>query len=199
MKRWIISVIALALSVLMLASCSKQDPNAPEGYKTASNEHVDYALFVPQDWVIDTEEKSLVVAAHVSEMEGTNISMIEFENDKYSAETTEEGEEISPVSLYWKDNLDSLTKLFDIEEDQTTFELVTDGEQSTMGKTADGKTVPAFTYLYTGKVSGVELKYKQVIAHYKGSFYFFTYTAAVDRYDEFIDEVDLILDYIVFD
>lgn len=200
MKKIFLPLISLVLSALMLVGCAQQDPNAPEGYKTASNDKVDYTLFVPENWVVDTEENSLVTAAHVSEYEATNITMTAYDNDQYAAETNADGEEVSPVVRYWADNLDSLTKLFDNDsEGNSTFSLVSDGQTTLMGKTADGANVPAYSYVYTGKIGDMELKYMQVIACYKNTFYFFTYTAAAERYDEFADEVNDLLGYIVFD
>lgn len=200
-KSTLLSLAALLLSGLMLLSgCSKQDPNAPEGYQTASNDNVDYSLFVPSNWIVDTADNSLVTTAHVTEYENTNISMMVYENNNYAAETTAEGEEISPVVRYWADNLSALTDLFDKDaEGNTTFKLETDGASTLMGKTADGANVAAFSYVYTGTIGGVELKYMQVIACHNNSFYFFTYTASADRYDEYIDAVNEILGYIVFD
>lgn len=200
MKKILLPLLSLALSALMLVGCSEQDPNAPEGYKTASNDKVDYSLFVPENWVVDTEADSLITAAHVSEYEATNITMMSYDNDRYAAETNADGEEVSPVVRYWADNLDSLTKLFDVDEEgNTTFSLVSDGQTALMGKTADGTNVPAYSYVYTGKIGGMELKYMQVIACRQNTFYFFTYTAAAERYDEFIDQVNDLLGNIVFD
>lgn len=191
---------ALLLSILMLGGCSKQDPNAPDGYQIASNDKVDYTLFVPNDWVVDTDANSMVTSAHISEYEGANITMMVYDNESYPAETTADGEEISPVVRYWADNQESLAKLFDLDaEGNSTFKLESDGKTTLMGKTAKGANVPAYTYVYTGTIGGVELKYMQVIACHNDSFYFFTYTAAAERYDEFVDAVNELLTYVVFD
>lgn len=200
-KSPLLSLAALLLSGLMLLSgCAEQDPNAPDGYKTASNDNVDYTLFVPENWIVDTADNSLVTSAHVSEYEGANITMMVYDNSGYAAETTAEGEEVSPVVRYWTDNLDALSDLFDNDaEGNSTFKLESDGTTALMGKTADGANVPAFSYVYTGTIGGVELKYMQVIASHKNCFYFFTYTAAAERYDEYIDAVNKLLEYIVFD
>lgn len=199
-KTLILSLSALVLSALMLVGCSEQDLDAPEGYQTASNDKVDYALFVPEDWVVDTDADSLIVSARVSAAENTNITMMSYENNTYSAETTADGQEVSPVVRYWADNLDELTGLFDLDADgNSTFKLETNGKTTLMGKTAEESNVPAFAYVYTGSVGGVELKYMQVIACHKDSFYFLTFTSSPARYDEFVGQVEELLTYIVFD
>lgn len=201
MKRSLfVSMTALLLAMLMLVGCSKQDPNAPDGYQVASNDKVSYTLFVPNDWVVDTEENSLVMSARVSAQESANISMMSYDNSSYPAETTAEGEEVSPVTRYWADNLDALSKLFDNDaEGNSTFKLETDGKTTLMGKTAAGKNVPAYAYVYTGTLGGVELKYMQVIACHKDVFYFLTFTASTTVYDQHIEKVEELLTYIVFD
>lgn len=201
MKKTILgSITALMLAALMLVGCSEQDLNAPEGYKTATNDKVDYTLFVPEDWVVDTEADSLITSARVNAQESANITMMVYDNSSYPAETTADGKEVSPVVRYWADNLDDLTRLFDLDtEGNSTFKLETDGKTTLMGKTAKGANVSAYSYVYTGTLGGVELKYMQVIACHEDSFYFLTYTAPASRYDEFVGEVEELLTYIVFD
>lgn len=199
-KTLFVPITALLISALMLGGCAKQDPNAPEGYQTASNDKVSYTLFVPEDWAVDTDENSLVVSARVSNEESANITMMQYDNNNYPAETTEDGKEVSPVVRYWADNKDDLAKLFDNDaEGKSTFKLETDGKTTLMGKTAKGANVPAYAYVYTGTVGGVELKYMQVIACHNDAFYFLTFTASPERYDEFADDVEELLTYIVFD
>lgn len=199
-KSLFFSVIALLMALLMLGGCSSQDPNAPENYQIASNDKVDYTLFVPKDWVVDTDEGSLVISAHVSDYEGANITMMAYDNDSYPAETAEDGKEISPVVRYWADNEASLSKLFDLDEEgNSTYKLESKATTTLMGKTAKGANVPAYAYVYSGEIGGIALKYMQVIACHRDSFYFLTYTAAADHYDEYIDAVNELLTYIVFD
>lgn len=200
-KSPLLSLAAFLLSGLMLlSSCSEQDPLAPDGYQTASNDNVDYSLFVPENWIVDTADNSLVTAARATEYENANISMMVYDNDSYAAETTAEGEEVSLVLRYWADNLTALSNLFDKDaEGNSTFKLETDGARTLMGKTADGKDVGAFSYVYTGTIGGVELKYMQVLACHNNCFYFFTYTANAASYDEYIETVNEILGYIVLD
>lgn len=202
-KSSLLAFTSLLLSaLLLLGGCSNTpDPNAPEGYQTASNDKVSYTLFVPTDWVVDTDEDSLMTEARVSAQDTANITMMAYDaTSQYLGQTDEEGKVISPVTLYWADNLENLQKLFDNDaEGNSTFKLESDGQTTLMGKTAKGENVPAYSYVYTATLGGVELKYMQVIACYKDSFYFFTYTASAERYSEYADQVNAILGYIVFD
>lgn len=197
-KRILLPISAALLAALMLVGCSKQDPNAPDGYQIASNDKVDYTLFVPNDWTVDTDSDSLMTAARASEQESANITMMEYDNSEYAIETAEDGKIVSPVPTYWEDKLDDLKKLFDVDEEgNSTFKLES-SETSLIGSSK----LAAYTYIYTGTIDGLELKYMQVIAYRGGdkdSFCFFTYTAPASRYDEYVDDVKGILENIVFD
>ena len=177
--------VCLILLVTALSGCSKQDPNAPSGYKTASNETVDYYLYVPQDWVVDTVDGSQLTAARVSEYDQSNISMMAYVDD---------GGEFSSVDEYFESYKSTLSSVFDKTAgenggEKSSFELVSD-ESCLMGGAAANK------YVYTATLGGVELKYMQVIALRGHTFYIFTYTAYAGSYDE--DPVNGIIDNIVF-
>lgn len=198
MKKTILLPLSAALlATLMLVGCAKQDPNAPDGYQVASNDKVAYTLFVPNDWTVDTDSGSMMTAARASEQESANITMMEYDNSEYAIEHSEDGKLISPVPTYWEDKLDDLTKLFDKDEEgNSTFKLES-SETSLIGSSK----LAAYTYIYTGKIDGIELKYMQVIAYREGKdcFCFFTYTAPASRYDEYVEDVKGILENIVFD
>lgn len=192
--RYTVMMICVILSAIMFSSCSKQDPNAPDGFKTASNETVDYYLYVPSDWLIDTVEGSQLTSARVSEYGSTNISMTAFTDSDLEFESVED---------YWEYYKSALVGVFDLAANElgdkvTTFELLNgptetdaaDGDTAIMGGAAARK------YVYTATLGGVELKYMQVIAMREHTFYIFTYTAYPSSYDE--DTVLQIVDYIKF-
>jgi len=197
MKRFIRAItiaICVITAVAAFAGCSKQDPNAPDGFKTASNETVDYYLYVPSDWIVDTVEGSQLTSARVSEYGSSNISMIAF---------TDSDLEYAAVEDYWAYYKENLVRVFDLKDDElgdkvTTFEMVNgpteedpvDGDTTIMGG------APARKYVYTATLGGMSLKYMQVIALKNHTFYVLTYTADASNYSE--DPVLAIVDNFKF-
>lgn len=200
-KKILVTALALLVSApLLFSGCSKQDPNAPSGFKTASNECVEYHLYVPDSWIVDTAADSMMISARASEMVSTNISMISYTNDQYEIKKDENGKDLSPVPDYWADYKADLERIFDSDEEgKSTFTLNEDlsGKSRLIGgKSENKKTATGYTYVYTGKLGGVELKYMQVIIYQKDTFYLFTYTSVPSQYDEYIDDVEEILSYV---
>ena len=180
-----ILTLCLILLAAALAGCSKQDPDAPNGYKTASNETVDYYLYVPEDWVVDTVDGSQLTAARVSEYNQSNISMMAYVDD---------AGEFASVDEYFENYKSTLSSVFDKTTgenggEKSSFELVSN-ESCLMGGAAANK------YVYTAALGGVDLKYMQVIALRSHTFYIFTYTAYAGSYDD--EPVNGIIDNIVF-
>ena len=194
------TALALLLTLPVLSGCSEQDPNAPDGFKTASNDKMEYALFVPESWIVDTAEDSMMLSARASEYISTNISMISYTNEDYEVKTDENGKELSPVPEYWNDYKKDLEKLFDSDEEgKSTFVLNEDssGKTTIIGSESLKKnTATGYTYVYSGTLGGVELQYMQVIIYQKNTFYLFTYTSIPDQYEEYLDEIEEILSYI---
>ena len=201
-KKILATALAMLLTApLLLTSCTEQEPGAPDGYKLASNDKVEYSLFIPSDWIVDTAKDNTMTAARVNEMLNTNITMIAFDNDgTYEVKKDEKGNSVSPVPTYWKDYQKDLERIFDLDDEgKTTFALNKDlsGKSCLIGgNSSKGKTATGYTYVYTGKIGGSELKYMQVIIYQKETFYLFTYTSVPSQYDEYLDEVEEILTYI---
>lgn len=183
-----------------LTACGKSDPNAPDGYITASNDKVEYSLFVPNDWVVDTTENSMMTTARVSEEERSNISMVAYTNETYEVKTDEKGNQISPVPEYWADYKESLISLFDKDENgHSTFKLNEDasGIKMQVGQNNTGAPATGYSYSYTATLGEVELQYLQVIIYRKNTFYIFTYTSTPDRYENAIEDVEGILSFLI--
>ena len=203
-KKLLATSLALLLTLPMftLTACGKSDPNAPDGYVTASNDKMTFSLFVPKKWVVDTAEDSMMVTARVSDQERTNISMVAYQNDsdKYQVKTDENGKKTSPIPEYWADYEKSIQAIFDLDENgKSTYQLNKDisGKKMEVGKLSTGKPATAYSYSYTGTVGGVELQYLQVIIYRNDTFYTFTYTSTPDRYENFMEDVNGILDYVI--
>ena len=107
-----LAVLGLCLVFLLsLVSCSnKQDPNAPEGYVTASDECADYYLYVPSKWLVDTAKNSLMASARASQYTSTpNVSMMPCSDD---------ASEYVTIADYWNYYKGTLEKVFDPAKDE---------------------------------------------------------------------------------
>ncbi|MBO5778956.1 MAG: hypothetical protein J6R82_05265 [Clostridia bacterium] len=197
--KFLATALALLLTIPLLSGCGKQDPNAPSGFQTASNDKMEYSLFVPSSWIVDTDENSMMISARASEYISTNISMIAYANEDYVVEKDENGKDISPVPKYWSEYQKDLEKIFDTDKDnKTTFVLNEEasGKTTLVGGEGTKKPATGYTYVYSGKLGGVELQYMQVIIYQKNTFYLFTYTSIPDQYEEYMEDVEAILSYI---
>jgi hypothetical protein len=197
--KFLATALALLLTLPLVSGCGKQDPNAPSGFQTASNDKMEYSLFVPNSWIVDTDDNSMMISARASEYISTNISMIAYANEEYEVKTDEKGKEISPVPEYWNDYKEDLVKIFDTDEEgKTTFVLNEDasGKTTIVGDESTKKPATGYTYVYSGTLGGVTLQYMQVIIYQKNTFYLFTYTSIPDQYEKYMEDVEDILSYI---
>ncbi len=199
MKKMIFATALVMLLTAPFGGCGKQDPNAPDGFKTASNDRVEYSLFVPDSWIVDTDEDSMMLSARADKAIATNISMIAYTNDRYEVKKDENGKDISPVPEYWNDYKKDLERIFDLDEEgNTTFKLNEDasGKTRIVGGEDGGKTATGYTYVYSGTLGDTPLQYMQVIIYQKETFYLFTYTSIPEYYDRYVEDVEDILSYI---
>jgi len=169
-----IRIITLLLAVLLtFCACAKQDPDAPNGMKTLSNETVDYNLYIPSGWIEDTSTR--FISAYVSDTDRTNISMEAFELEE--ADTT----------------LESFWEGYEADFNSTFGEMEYESQETMLlGGVAANK------YVYTATVTGVQFKFMQVTAIRGNTVYIFTYTAAPAKYDEHLTAVETILSYVSF-
>lgn len=157
MKKLTSSVIAFLLAAT-LAGCASQS-DVPAGMLRASNEIVDYDLFVPDEWTVDLTGGA--VSAFRGEGDSTNISMMVW-NLPY-ADTT--------LADWWE----TYRGEFDMIFDEFTME-------STESTTLDG--VAAQKYVYTAKLAENTYRYTQIAAIRRGSVYLMTVTELADIDEE---------------
>ncbi len=206
-------ILIFALSLLLLTGCGTSEEGAPDGMKTASPKEVNYILYVPEDWKVDTADNSILTAAHVEDGDNSNITMMTYTNDG----------ELTSITAYWEDYEKGLINVFDRDsEGNTTYELLTvgktnetNGEKETDGeKTDDAKAddenaagekakldgEDCRIYRYKGNIAGIPLQYMQVITYHNGDFYIFTYTATTqnDRYGRNEEDVARMLNEFKF-
>ncbi len=163
-----IILVAITLLTLVTSSCSKQEAGAPDGMKTLSNELVDYNLFIPTGWIADTSTR--FISAYVSDTDRSNISVEAFEVEDSST---------TPASFWekYKADFEGTFSNMEIETEETML----------LGGVAANK------YVYTANVTGGDFKFMQVIAIRGVTVYIFTYTAAVELYENHIQAVEAVL------
>lgn len=183
-KKTIISVTTLLAVCALVVGCSgKNEGDAPDGMKAAHVSAADYRIYVPDEWVVDTADNSLMAAAHASETDRTNLTVMAYTGDRT----------YSSLEEYFAAYRTGLEKMFDLDDDgKTTFSMLTDGDRCLLGGAAANK------YVYSGKVGGVELKYEQIVSYYDGNYYLLTFTADVSLFDEHTDDFDQILQNFAF-
>lgn len=183
MKR-ILSFALILISILTLVSCSREEGEAPFGMIKASSEVSEFYLYVPKDWAVTTENDSLMASARASESDPSNVTLVGFEDG------SQEYPDVDAFWAYYKKEFE--TRIFDFEENATTFTLTLDGEATMI----DG--VAAKKYEYNGKVGGIEFYYQMVLAKVDSVFYIFTYTSTPVLYEKHKNDVKVMLDYIDF-
>lgn len=187
MKKRLSAVLIFLSSLMILTGCGSGsgEDGAPDGMKTASPREVDYVLYVPEDWKVDTAEGSILTAAHVEDGDNSNITMMTYTNDG----------DLTSISEYWENYQKNLPGIFDSDsEGNSTYKLTTDGEEAYL----DGEVCNI--YRYEGLIAGIPLRYMQVITYHNGDFYLFTYTATTenDRYGRNEEDVAKMLNEFKF-
>ena len=180
----------ILFSLLTLASCSREEGEAPIGMKNAASEIADFYFYVPDDWKVTTGEKDLMASARISESDPSNMTMIGFEDGQNEYET------VDSFWSYYKDELEN--RIFDRVTDEesgekvSSFKLLNEGEELII----DGKV--AKKYEYSGKVAGSDFSYMQVIVQRENIFYLITFTSSSELYSHSKETVEAILTYIDF-
>lgn len=176
MKRYV-SVILLILTLLALVSCGEEaDLTVPEGMIELSNDKVNYNLYIPDDWTPETSTG--VLTAKYSDSILVNVSMM----------AVTAPADISNAADYWaqftEDFGNTIAELEMIEENAA---VLLDGHE-------------ASRYVYRGTVAGsVSTQYQQIICVKEGVIYIFTYTADPEKYQEYLPDVEQMLENFSFE
>lgn len=186
MKKIIALLLAIVSLVLILASCGKNS-DIPDGMKRASDTRiVDYELFVPESWIVDTPSFSAnededvqmlaVSMAHVSKSDRSNISIAQW-NTTINTST---------IELWWENEYKpDITNILGAT-------ITNEGEEMII----DGKS--AKKYEYSAKIGENTYKYMVVSTIRNGSIYVMTYTSTEELYEKNLEDVDKILENIRF-
>lgn len=167
-----LSLLIAAACLLSFAACSSNS-DIPAGMKPLSNENVDYNLYVPQDWVINSQTGFM--CAYFSENDNSNISMEAFEIEDMNMS----------IDDFWASYENDFASTFSDMEYVKRETTLLDG-------------LAANKYVYTATVTGIEYQFMQLVCIRAGIVYIFTYTADVSVYESHIAEVDYIIEQFNF-
>ena len=148
------------------------DKNTPDGMKIASDDGIEYRLYVPLSWICQSDSGKS--EAYYPESERSNVNLTSYSPTK--AMTLDEY-----MSLCKESYADSLSD----------YALIEESEAKMAGK--DARSI-----VYSVKYDGVEYKIKQVCVFYSEMFYTLTYTAVADSFDLHIDDVDRMISEFTF-
>ena len=156
----ILCLLLIAVALLALSSCSGKT-DVPKGMKLASDTSVvDYSLFVPESWVIDSSDGKTM--AHVSENDRSSVSVAQWNLTS----------DISSVDKWWDNYKEQIGEVF------TEMTVITEGEKLVV----DGKA--ASKYVYSAKLGESKYPFMVVATIRNGSIYVITYTSMGEIDDE---------------
>ena len=173
MKKFLAALLA-ALTIFSFAACTSESLKNAENTEIYRENVVDFSLFVPKDWIVDTT--TFVVSAH-SPNEEANVTMTE-------ASLTGGLQEIPTI---FENTKNDLTKLY-------TFKTLKEAYTRKMG----GVDAAVYQFSLTDKQTGVSLSYLQCLCIKDGTLYTFTYYASPKNYPNYMTEVNKMLDAIAF-
>ena len=155
------------------------DKKTPEGMQIASDDVVEYRLYVPLSWICDAE--SGVSEAYYPESEKTNVTVT-----SYSLDTAERGMSLS-------DYVDKC-----IEQYKKDVNGFSETVSVTDGLLVDGKEAKSVEF--SAEYDGITYKLRQVI-FYASEFdlyYTFTYTATEEKYEQHMADFEDMIEAFCF-
>ena len=148
------------------------DDKTPEGMKIASDDSIEYRLYVPKSWICKSDSGKS--EAYYPESARSNVTMTSYSpNGEVS---------LSDYVAFCKEEYaKSLSGYALVEETETTL---------------DGKS--AVSIVFTSTYDGVTYKQRQVIVLYGQMFYTLTYTATAENYELHTEDVEQIISAFTF-
>ena len=169
-------IIALCLSLIIclsFAACGeKNDIDVPMGMMLASNPDVpEYVLMVPNDWTIETSTGT-TTAYYKDNLSGSVLAT-------FSATFNMIGDGVT-LENYFDTYKTEFASVFGAPENVEINDSLLDGK-------------PAKEYIYTAKFGNDEYKFWQVICFHEGIIYTLTYSATAQYFDNYAEDMSLIL------
>lgn len=176
-----------------LCSCvqlGSGDEDTPEGMQIASAAGADFLLYVPTTWVLNTAYG--ISGAYRDLSRQSTVSMV-----KYPI-TSEWAAEMDPLGSATDGGVSArVTWFFETECLRSVRAMALDG-LVTMDEANCGAdvldAVDAGCWCYSALVNGVTYHYKQLVLEKDSAFYVLTFTATEEMYEQYLSDVERILD-----
>ncbi len=169
-------VLVLCMCLSVFAGCAKKsDENAPDGMKKASGDNVDYSMYVPTAWEVDSSDL-YTSAYYPGRTDKTNVSATAYAI----------AGDIATVEDWWKMFEKDLGEIYTEMSEVTAVSARLGG--------IDGKD-----FVFTGKHGGTE--YNVMITAVIKDFYvyYLTYTSTPENNENHLEERQQIVDAFRFD
>ena len=173
MKKTVALVLTFVLLAFAFVGCTKKENDVPDGMKEASNDIVDYDLYVPATWTVDVSTG--MISAYYSAKDPSNVSMTAFNIDN----------EVSTIDEYFERYKQDFESTFENFEQKETVDMLLDG-------------IAAKKYTYTGTIGSEDYTFMQVVTIRRSMVYIFTYTAISENFDLHTEEVELMIENFKF-
>lgn len=164
MKKLIL-IALVTIMIFSLLSCSKNS-DAPEGMQNVAPEREKYNLYVPQNWMPNSDN---VVGAYYSNSDRSNVSVMAY------------GGEYETSAQYWD--------AFKASADNTFKDFVIISENEAI--VIDERN--AVKFCYKMKLDGKEYQCMQAVVAFSNICYVITYTSTPELYDSHIADVENII------
>ncbi len=149
------------------------DDKTPEGMKIASDDKIEYRLYVPKTWICKSDSGKS--EAYYPESARSNVTVTSY----------------SPNEVMTLDEYVDMC-IENYEKSLSGYTLVAMGLDYTMA----GRD--AFVFTFTSTYDGVTYKQKQAIVLYGEMFYTLTYTATAENYDLHVEDVERMISAFAF-
>ena len=174
MKKLTVLIIASLMLFAALVSCAKTELDAPADMKLASVPAADYYLYVPNDWIISSQDG--ITAAYASVTDTSNVSCARYsltEDNAAIYENTGEDEkaEVTYAKNYWTGYVAQLATAL------PGFSMISGPDTALL----DGHA--AVKCSYSASLSGKTYKYTMVICIKSTYAYILTFTAEEAYYE----------------
>ena len=192
MKKFLLIIFAL-IAVMTLTACNKKDSDIPDGMQyfekngednegeIGENEAIDYRVYFPEGWICDRND--LVVSAHVSDEDRSNVSVMAYTPSGDDYQYIQENSFEKWINESFKKSL---------ENSFLDYSLVEGLKEAKLGE-KDARSL-----VYTVSVDSQTYKIKQLITNYKGNIYVLTYTSPEESYGANLEALDMIIKHFEF-
>lgn len=198
---WLCLCLALLLGMTSCVQIGSEDEEVPEGMQIASASGADFRLYVPTTWVVNVAYG--VSGAYRDLTRQSTVSMTKYPIteawstalEALTAESTEnEGNGISAIAprLRWFFENECLRPVRETALDHAVTLDEPNCGTDILDQTEAGR------WCYSALVNGKTYRYQQLVTEREGAFYVFTFTAESEMYEQYLGDVEKMLDAFCF-